>query len=114
MISIFEKYIHETARKQGEFIEFSLATLFVLYEPRVALRSLSEENSVTRPKGLAGLAGPIPWPPRTPDFTACNLYLWEMPQSLREGISQGVANVDDESSCGVQGRSWNVVLTLAE
>jgi hypothetical protein len=38
----------ETARKNTKV---SLATLIVPYQPRLALRSLSEENGVSRAKG---------------------------------------------------------------
>jgi hypothetical protein len=61
------------------------------------------------PTPWVGRAGPIPRPPRSPDLTPCDFYVWgyvkdqiyqpPMPQSvreLREWISQPIAN-DDES-----------------
>jgi hypothetical protein len=52
-----------------------------------------------------GQGGHIPWPPRLPDLIHCGFYLWgyvkyhvyhrPMPQSLRERISQAIANLDE-------------------
>jgi hypothetical protein len=91
-----------------KLVKFSSATMIVTFQPRVALRSLSKENGVSSEKARIEGAGLISWPPRSPNFTPCDFYLWEYEKDhvyypptlqslreLRELISNGVANVDE-------------------
>jgi hypothetical protein len=108
-ISVFSKRLQiqtrnnlETVRK---VIEFSLAALIPAYQPRVALRSLSKENSVSSAKGLDRTSRAHSVAPRSPDLTPRDSYLWgylndqdylpPMALSLRERISQAIASVDE-------------------
>jgi hypothetical protein len=68
------RYKYETTVKTANKLnKFSLTKFIVIYQPQVALLSLSKENGICSAKGtmlfVIGQAGPIPWPPRSPDLT---------------------------------------------
>lgn len=43
---------HEKLQTRRELVKFTLATLIILYQPRVALLSLSKENGSPSAKGM--------------------------------------------------------------
>jgi hypothetical protein len=60
------RYRHELTRKGKETVEVSFATLIVIFQLLLALRSLPEENVVLNVNGLGRKAGPSSLPPRSP------------------------------------------------
>jgi hypothetical protein len=81
-------YKHETARNK-----FKVARN-LMYQPRMGLRSLGEENGISSTNGTIGRAEPIPWPRGSPDLTPRDFFLHVkdqvyqslMSQYLRQGI----------------------------
>jgi hypothetical protein len=110
-----------------ELIKFSLATLIVTSQPWVGFISLTKEN------GVSGIrvtriwqAWPIPWSPRSPDFTLCDLHTWGRVrgQVHHPPMSEYFRELDTEfhrpqpmlmsNSCGVYGKNSNIALIIVE